>query len=195
MIGYNSTMPISCFYGNGNCKNCQKKYGCMTYAISLLETMSISSPSGCEQVVKNLEIMYNFQQECCKQLNDKMDKCLEENNENTSEIMNQISNLSTQIGNLSSQLSEDVSTILDKIDKIKCKCKDEEDNNGNDINGIPKYEGETEIVLKTPMNENLEKGLSVKGNFEKEPETIWKEKKGLFGKTKWVEEDINKSKK
>lgn len=163
IVGYNNIPNQNvCFGGNANCTNCSKKYNCSKYMVTLLESIPSGSFSVLEQVVKNLETMQNLQEQNLQAINSKID--------NFSEQINGISQIvEAKLNNLENNVTENLNTILS--------------NSVSTLNSNEPQYMEAEVV-------NLENNtaLATQEDIEKEPDTIWKEKKTIFGKTKWVEE-------
>ena len=163
IVGYNNIPNQNvCFGGNNNCANCSKKYNCSKYMVTLLESIPSGSFSVLEQVVKNLETMQNLQEQNLQAINSKIDDFSKQING-----INQI--VEDKLNNLENNVTENLNTILSNSVSI---LKSNE----------PQYM-EAEVV-------NLENNtaLATQEDIQKEPDTIWKEKKTIFGKTKWVEE-------
>ena len=163
IVGYNNIPNQNvCFGGNTNCANCSKKYNCSKYMVTLLESIPSGSFSVLEQVVKNLETMQNLQEQNLQAINSKID--------NFSEQINGINQIvEAKLNNLENNVTENLNTILS--------------NSVSTLNSNEPQYMEAEVV-------NLENNtaLATQEDIEKEPDTIWKEKKTIFGKTKWVEE-------
>lgn len=163
IVGYNNIPNQNvCFGGNANCTNCSKKYNCSKYMVTLLESIPSGSFSVLEQVVKNLETMQNLQEQNLQAINSKID--------NFSEQINGINQIvEAKLNNLENNVTENLNTILS--------------NSVSTLNSNEPQYMEAEVV-------NLENNtaLATQEDIEKEPDTIWKEKKTIFGKTKWVEE-------
>lgn len=163
IVGYNNIPNQNvCFGGNNNCANCSKKYNCSKYMVTLLESIPSGNFSILEQVVKNLETMQNLQEQNLQAINSKIDDFSKQING-----INQI--VEDKLNNLENNVTENLNTILSNSVSI---LKSNE----------PQYM-EAEVV-------NLENNtaLATQEDIQKEPDTIWKEKKTIFGKTKWVEE-------
>ena len=163
IVGYNNIPNQNvCFGGNTNCANCSKKYNCSKYMVTLLESIPSGSFSVLEQVVKNLETMQNLQEQNLQAINSKID--------NFSEQINGINQIvEAKLNNLENNVTENLNTILS--------------NSVSTLNSNEPQYMNAEVV-------NLENNtaLATQEDIEKEPDTIWKEKKTIFGKTKWVEE-------
>ena len=163
IVGYNNIPNQNvCFGGNANCTNCSKKYNCSKYMVTLLESIPSGSFSVLEQVVKNLETMQNLQEQNLQAINSKID--------NFSEQINGINQIvEAKLNNLENNVTENLNTILS--------------NSVSTLNSNEPQYMEAEVV-------NLENNtaLATQEDIQKEPDTIWKEKKTIFGKTKWVEE-------
>ena len=163
IVGYNNIPNQNvCFGGNTNCANCSKKYNCSKYMVTLLESIPSGSFSVLEQVVKNLETMQNLQEQNLQAINSKID--------NFSEQINGINQIvEAKLNNLENNVTENLNTILS--------------NSVSTLNSNEPQYMEAEVV-------NLENNtaLATQEDIQKEPDTIWKEKKTIFGKTKWVEE-------
>lgn len=163
IVGYNNIPNQNvCFGGNTNCTNCSKKYNCSKYMVTLLESIPSGSFSVLEQVVKNLETMQNLQEQNLQAINSKID--------NFSEQINGINQIvEAKLNNLENNVTENLNTILS--------------NSVSTLNSNEPQYMEAEVV-------NLEgnNALATQEDIQKEPDTIWKEKKTIFGKTKWVEE-------
>lgn len=163
IVGYNNIPNQNvCFGGNNNCVNCSKKYNCSKYMVTLLESIPSGSFSVLEQVVKNLEIMQNLQETNLQAINSKIDDFSKQING-----INQI--VEVKLNNLENNVTENLNTILS--------------NSVSTLNSNEPQYMEAEVV-------NLESNtaLATKEDIQQEPDTIWKEKKTIFGKTKWVEE-------
>lgn len=163
IVGYNNLPNQNvCFGGNTNCTNCSKKYNCSKYMVTLLESIPSGNFSILEQVVKNLETMQNLQEQNLQAINSKID--------NFSEQINGINQIvEAKLNNLENNVTENLNTILS--------------NSVSTLNSNEPQYMEAEVV-------NLENNtaLATQEDIQKEPDTIWKEKKTIFGKTKWVEE-------
>ena len=163
IVGYNNIPNQNvCFGGNNNCANCSKKYNCSKYMVTLLESIPSGSFSILEQVVKNLETMQNLQEQNLQAINSKID--------NFSEQINGINQIvEAKLNNLENNVTENLNTILS--------------NSVSTLNSNEPQYMEAEVV-------NLENNtaLATQEDIQQEPNTIWKEKKTIFGKTKWVEE-------
>lgn len=163
IVGYNNIPNQNvCFGGNNNCANCSKKYNCSKYMVTLLENIPSGNFSILEQVVKNLETMQNLQEQNLQAINSKID--------NFSEQINGINQIvEAKLNNLENNVTENLNTILS--------------NSVSTLNSNEPQYMEAEVV-------NLENNtaLATQEDIQKEPDTIWKEKKTIFGKTKWVEE-------
>ena len=163
IVGYNNIPNQNvCFGGNTNCTNCSKKYNCSKYMVTLLENIPSGNFSILEQVVKNLETMQNLQEQNLQAINSKID--------NFSEQINGINQIvEAKLNNLENNVTENLNTILS--------------NSVSTLNSNEPQYMEAEVV-------NLENNtaLATQEDIQKEPDTIWKEKKTIFGKTKWVEE-------
>ena len=163
IVGYNNIPNQNvCFGGNANCANCSKKYNCSKYMVTLLESIPSGNFSILEQVVKNLETMQNLQEQNLQAINSKID--------NFSEQINGINQIvEAKLNNLENNVTENLNTILS--------------NSVSTLNSNEPQYMEAEVV-------NLENNtaLATQEDIQKEPDTIWKEKKTIFGKTKWVEE-------
>lgn len=147
---YNSipTNSLNACSSIGNCKNCQKRYSCLSYAIAMLERIVGSSQdNNVSNFAKNLEnmnmIQLNSQQELAKTLNERISN-IEEN----------ISNSLTNLENL-----------------IK------ENQSYNISSGVQTASLNVEESAIAPVETGLQPS-----------QKVWKEKKGFFGKSKWVEE-------
>ena len=163
IVGYNNIPNQNvCFGGNNNCANCSKKYNCLKYMVTLLENIPSGNFSILEQVVKNLETMQKLQEQNLQAINLKID--------NFSEQINGINQIvEAKLNNLENNVTENLNTILS--------------NSVSTLNSNEPQYMEAEVV-------NLESNnaLATKEDIQQEPDTIWKEKKTIFGKTKWVEE-------
>ena len=107
--------------------------------------------------------MQNLQEQNLQAINSKID--------NFSEQINGINQIvENKINSLESNVTESLNNVL-AITSVSSRNTNE-----------PEYM-EAEVV-------NLENNtaLATQEDIEKEPDTIWKEKKTIFGKTKWVEE-------
>ena len=163
IVGYNNIPNQNvCFGGNNNCANCAKKYNCSKYMVTLLESIPSGSFSVLEQVVKNLETMQNLQEQNLQAINSKID--------NFSEQINGINQIvENKINSLESNVTESLNTILS--------------NSVSTLNS-----NEPEYMNAEVVNLENNTALATQEDIQKEPDTIWKEKKTIFGKTKWVEE-------
>ena len=106
--------------------------------------------------------MQNLQEQNLQAINSKID--------NFSEQINGINQIvEAKLNNLENNVTENLNTILS--------------NSVSTLNSNEPQYMEAEVV-------NLENNtaLATQEDIEKEPDTIWKEKKTIFGKTKWVEE-------
>lgn len=163
IVGYNNIPNQNvCFGGNTNCTNCSKKYNCSKYMVTLLENIPSGNFSILEQVVKNLETMQNLQEQNLQAINSKID--------NFSEQINGINQIvEAKLNNLENNVTENLNTILS--------------NSGSTLNS-----NEPEYMNAEVVNLESNTALATKEDIQQEPDTIWKEKKTIFGKTKWVEE-------
>lgn len=164
IVGYNNIPNQNvCFGGNTNCTNCSKKYNCSKYMVTLLENIPSGNFSILEQVVKNLETMQNLQEQNLQAINSKIDNFSEQINGINQIVENKINSLEN---NVTESLNNVLATTL-----VSSRNTNE-----------PEYMN-AEVV-------NLESNtaLATQEDIQQEPDTIWKEKKTIFGKTKWVEE-------
>ena len=171
MVINNNLNRMSCSNSQNGCKSCQKKYNCLPYTVNMLEKLSSDNLSIIETVVKNLEVMQNLQ---------------EKNNEILSVKISQAITI------LSEQVKEEMLGVLKNLNTNSNISSNNNIETYSDFTDIPSEENSFAV-----QNTNEENKISVVSNNELELSNgkVWKEKKGLFGKTKWVEEDINKGKK
>ena len=168
MVINNNLNRFACSNSQNGCKNCQKKYNCLPYTTSMLEKLSEDNLNIINTVVKNLEIMKNLQDKNNEILSTKISQAVTMLSEQVKEEVSKvINNLNTNIN------SNDIETYSDFVDV------------SNKENNFDVSEKDDENKISVISNSELDLSNG----------KVWKEKKGIFGKTKWVEEDITKSKK
>ena len=179
---YNNLLSssFSCKRG-GNCVACQGRYNCLSYAIFLLEKINTNGDQDQQhnylsEVLSNMQLyntqQLNSQQEIAKSANNTMQTY------NTQQLNSQ-QEMSQSFYAKLTELETNINQSFEKIQNMIEKFYEYKVNENNNLDGIVSLEKNDVEVIKPNSSEV---GLSTVG------QKTFKEKKTLFGKTKWVEE-------